>query len=287
MTEQNLWQTLVYYFEYPFVRYALIVGLLIALCSSLLGVTLVLKRFSFIGDGLSHVAFGAMAIAGVLHVSNDMLVVLPITVLSAVLLLRTGQNTKIKGDAAVAMISVGALAIGYLLMNLFSNSANISGDVCSTLFGSTSILTLTLPEVWLCIIMAIIVITVFLLFYHKIFAITFDENFANATGVKANAYNLLIAVITAFIIVLAMNLVGSLLISALIIFPALSAMRVFKSFRSVIICSAIISVICALSGIILSILFSTPVGSTIVVADIFVFFIFCVISSIVSRRSQS
>lgn len=287
MTEQNLWQTLVYYFEYPFVRYALIVGLLIALCSSLLGVTLVLKRFSFIGDGLSHVAFGAMAIAGVLHVSNDMLVVLPITVLSAVLLLRTGQNTKIKGDAAVAMISVGALAIGYLLMNLFSNSANISGDVCSTLFGSTSILTLTLPEVWLCIIMAIIVITVFLLFYHKIFAITFDENFANATGVKANAYNLLIAVITAFIIVLAMNLVGSLLISALIIFPALSAMRVFKSFRSVIICSAIISVICALSGIILSILFSTPVGSTIVAADIFVFFIFCVISSIVSRRSQS
>lgn len=287
MTEQNLWQTLVYYFQYPFVRYALIVGLLIALCSSLLGVTLVLKRFSFIGDGLSHVAFGAMAIAGVLGVSNNMLIVLPITVLSAVLLLRTGQNTKIKGDAAVAMISVGALAIGYLLMNLFSNSANISGDVCSTLFGATSILTLTLPEVWLCIIMAIIVIAVFLLFYHKIFAITFDENFANATGVKANVYNLLIAVITAFIIVLAMNLVGSLLISALIIFPALSAMRVFKSFRSVIICSAIISVICAMSGIILSILFSTPVGSTIVAADIFVFFIFCVISSVVARRPQS
>ncbi|MBR4318652.1 MAG: metal ABC transporter permease, partial [Oscillospiraceae bacterium] len=273
--------------QYPFVKYALIVGLLIALCSSLLGVTLVLKRFSFIGDGLSHVAFGAMAIAGVLGISNNMLIVLPITVISAVLLLRTGQNTKIKGDAAVAMISVGALAIGYLLMNLFSNSANISGDVCSTLFGSTSILTLTPPEVWLCIIMAVIVIAVFLLFYNKIFAITFDENFANATGVKANAYNLLIAVITALIIVLAMNLVGSLLISALIIFPALSAMRVFKSFRSVIICSAVISVVCALAGILLSILFSTPVGSTIVAADIFVFFIFCVISSIVSRRPQS
>ena len=274
----NIWETLVMYFQYPFVQYAMIVGLLIALCSSLLGVTLVLKRFSFIGDGLSHVAFGAMAIAGVLGVSNNMLIVLPITVLSAVLLLRTGQNTKIKGDAAVAMISVGALAMGYLLMNLFSSSANISGDVCSTLFGSTSILTLTKPEVWLCIIMAVIVIAVFLIFYHKIFAITFDENFAKATGVKADAYNLLIAVITALIIVLAMNLVGSLLISALIIFPSLSAMRVFKSFRSVIICSAVISVICAGLGIIISILFSTPVGSTIVAADILVFFMFWLVS---------
>ncbi len=289
MTETNmtLWQTLGYYFQYPFVQYAMIVGLLIALCSSLLGVTLVLKRFSFIGDGLSHVAFGAMAVAGVLGISNNMLIVLPVTVISAVLLLRTGQNTKIKGDAAIAMISVGALAIGYLLMNLFSKSANISGDVCSTLFGSTSILTLTKPEVWLCIIMALIVITVFLLFYHKIFAITFDENFANATGVKANAYNLLIAVITALIIVLAMNLVGSLLISALIIFPALSAMRVFRSFRSVILCSAVISVICAAAGIILSILFSTPVGSTIVAADILVFFIFCGISAAISGGKKA
>ena len=286
-TNMNLWQTLGYYFQYPFVQYAMIVGLLIALCSSLLGVTLVLKRFSFIGDGLSHVAFGAMAVAGVLGISNNMLIVLPVTVISAVLLLRTGQNTKIKGDAAIAMISVGALAIGYLLMNLFSKSANISGDVCSTLFGSTSILTLTKPEVWLCIIMALIVITVFLLFYHKIFAITFDENFANATGVKANAYNLLIAVITALIIVLAMNLVGSLLISALIIFPALSAMRVFRSFRSVILCSAVISVICAAAGIILSILFSTPVGSTIVAADILVFFIFCGISAAISGGKKA
>ncbi len=286
-TGLNLWDTLVYYFQYPFVQYAMIVGLLIALCSSLLGVTLVLKRFSFIGDGLSHVAFGAMAVAGVLGVSNDMTIVLPVTVISAILLLRTGQNTKIKGDAAVAMISVGALAIGYLLMNLFSKSANISGDVCSTLFGSTSILTLTKPEVWLCVIMALIVIAVFLLFYHKIFAITFDENFANATGVKANAYNLLIAVITALIIVLAMNLVGSLLISALIIFPALSAMRVFRSFRSVILCSAVISVICAASGIILSILFSTPVGSTIVAADILVFFIFCIISSVTTGGKKA
>lgn len=279
----NVWETLAYYFQFPLVKYALIVGLLIALCSSLLGVTLVLKRFSFIGDGLSHVAFGAMAIASVLNVSNNMAVVLPLTVLSAVLLLRTGQNTKIKGDAAIAMISVGALAIGYLLMNLFPRSSNISTDVCTTLFGSTSILTLTVQDVWLCVIMALIVLAVFLLFYHKIFAITFDENFASATGVKSNAYNLLIAVITALIIVLAMNLVGSLLISALIIFPALSAMRVFKSFRSVIICSAVISVICAGAGIILSILYGTPVGSTIVASDILVFFIFCLYSFFISK----
>ena len=227
-----MFETLHMYFQYPFVRYALIVGVLIALCSSLLGVTLVLKRFSFIGDGLSHVAFGAMAIASVLNITNNMLFILPVTVICAILLLRAGQNTRIKGDAAIAMISVGALAIGYLLMNLFSTSPNISGDVCSTLFGSTSILTLTKGEVWLCAILSIVV-AIFILFYNKIFAVTFDENFAKATGTRANAYNLLIAVVIAVIIVLAMNLVGSLLISALVIFPALSAMRMFKSFRSV------------------------------------------------------
>ena len=283
---KELWDTLSYYFSFPFVRYAMIVGLLIALCSSLLGVSLVLKRFSFIGDGLSHVAFGAMAVAVVTGVTDQMVIILPLTVISAILLLKTGQNTKIKGDAAVAMISVGALAIGYLLINMFSKSANISGDVCSTLFGSTSILTLTVTDLWVCVIMSVIVIAVFCVFYHKIFAVTFDENFAKATGVRANTYNLLIAVITALIIVLAMNLVGSLLISALIIFPALSAMRVFKSFGSVIICSAVISVICAAVGIILSILFSTPVGSTIVAADIVVFALFCLASSIIRRTSK-
>lgn len=261
-------ETLKLYLQYPFVRYALIVGVLIALCSSLLGVTLVLKRFSFIGDGLSHVAFGAMAVAAVLNLSDSMLFVLPATVLCAILLLRTGQNTKIKGDAAIAMISVGALAIGYLLMNLFSTSSNLSGDVCSTLFGSTSILTLTKTEVWLCAVLSVIVVITFILFYNKIFAVTFDEGFAQATGVKAGMYNLLIAVIIAVIIVLAMNLVGSLLISALVIFPALSAMRLFKSFRSVTICSAMLSVICALTGILISILAGTPVGSTIVAVDI-------------------
>ena len=263
--------TLALYLSFPFVRYALVVGVLIALCSSLLGVTLVLKRFSFIGDGLSHVAFGAMAVASVLNLSNDMLLVLPVTVLCAVLLLRAGQHTAIQGDAAVAMVSVGALAIGYLLMNLFSTSTNLTGDVCSTLFGSTSILTLTKTEVWLCAALSVIVVAVFVLFYNKIFAITFDEDFARAAGTPARLYNLLVAVIIAVIIVLAMNLVGSLLISALVIFPALSAMRVYKSFLAVTVCSAVVSVICALLGILISILAGTPVGSTIVAVDIVVF----------------
>ena len=266
------------YMAYLFVRYALIVGVLISLCSSLFGVTLVLKRFSFIGDGLSHVAFGAIAIASILSVSNSMILVMPITIICAVLLLRTGQNSKIKGDAAIAVISVGALAIGYLLMNLFSTSPNLSGDICSTLFGSTSILTLNLSEVWLCIVLSVCVIGLFLFFYNKIFAVTFDESFASAVGTKSSAYNLLIAVIIAVIIVLAMNLVGSLLISALIIFPALSAMRIFKSFKSVTICSAILSVVCTLLGILISISAGTPVGSTIVAADIAAYIIFVIIS---------
>ena len=278
-----MFETLRMYFQYPFVRYALIVGVLIALCSSLLGVTLVLKRFSFIGDGLSHVAFGAMAIASVLNITNNMLFILPVTVICAILLLRAGQNTRIKGDAAIAMISVGALAIGYLLMNLFSTSPNISGDVCSTLFGSTSILTLTKGEVWLCGFLSVVVVAIFILFYNKIFAVTFDENFARATGTRANAYNLLIAVVIAVIIVLAMNLVGSLLISALVIFPALSAMRLFKSFRSVTISAAVLSVLSATAGILISILAGTPVGSTIVAVDIAVFLISYGIGRITGR----
>lgn len=273
----NVFQTFSLYFSFPFVRYALITGVLIALCSSLLGVTLVLKRFSFIGDGLSHVAFGAMAIASVLNLTNNMLLVLPVTVACAVLLLRTGKNAKIKGDASIAMISVGSLALGYLLMNVFSTSANISGDVCSTLFGSTSILTLTKGEVWLCAALSVASVALFVFFYHKIFAVTFDEDFARATGINAGAYNLLIAVVIAVIIVLAMNLVGSLLISALVIFPALSAMRLFKTFKRVIICSALLSVVCALFGILVSIVASTPVGSTIVAANIAVFGVCCIV----------
>lgn len=267
------------YFTYPFVRYALIVGVLIALCSSLFGVTLVLKRLSFIGDGLSHVAFGAMAVAGILQFTNEMLFVLPATVVCAVLLLRGGQNTKIRGDAMIAMLSVGSLAIGYLLMNIFSTSSNLSGDVCSTLFGSTSILTLTRAEVGLCIVLSVIVMLIFLLCYHKIFAVTFDESFARATGLHASAYNLLTAIIIAVIIVLAMNLVGSLLISALVIFPALSAMRVFRSFRSVTLCSAILSVVGTSIGMLVSILAGTPVGSTIVAVYLVGFIGFSVVGS--------
>ena len=259
---------LAYYMEFPFVRYALIVGVLIALCSSLFGATLVLKRFSFIGDGLAHVAFGAMAIAAVLDITNEMTVVLPITIVCAVLLLRTGQNTIIKGDAAIAMISVGALGFGYLIMNLFSTSSNLTGDVCSTLFGSTSILTLTTKEVWLSVILSVVVVVFFIVYYNRIFSLTFDENFARATGMKVEWYNLLTAVVIAVIIVLAMNLVGSLLISALVIFPALSAMRIFQSYKSVILFSAGISVVCALLGMLVSILAGTPVGSTIVAVDV-------------------
>ena len=289
----ELFETLAYYFQFPAVRYALIVGVLVALCSSLLGVTLVLKRFSFIGDGLSHVAFGAMAVATltggiltqfkpVLDSTNNMIIIMPITIVAAVLLLRTGKNAKVKGDAAIAMISVGALALGYLLMNLsiFPKSSNISGDVCSTLFGSLSILTLTQTEVNICIAVSVVVIAVFILFYNKIFSVTFDEDFARATDSKAGTYNLLIAIIIAVIIVISMNLVGSLLISALIIFPALSAMRVLKSFKAVTICSACLSVFCATLGILISILFSTPVGSTIVAVDIAAFGVFCLIGAV-------
>lgn len=272
-----LLEKLTLYWAYPFVRYALVVGLLVALCSSLLGVTLVLKRFSFIGDGLSHVAFGGMAVAAVLGMTDDMPLTLAITVLCAILLLRTGNSTQIKGDAAVAMLSVGALAVGYLLMNLFSPSSNLSGDVCSTLFGSTSILTLTLQEVGLCAGLSLAVVVLFVLFYSKIFAVTFDEDFAKAVGTKAQRYNLFLAVIIAVVIVLAMNLVGSLLISALVVFPALSAMRLYKSFLSVTICSAVVSVCCAGFGILLAILAGTPVGSTIVAVDIVLFLIFCAI----------
>ena len=283
MSELTLFEKLSLYLSYPFVRYALIVGVLIALCSSLFGVTLVLKRFSFIGDGLSHVAFSAMSVATVLKLTNEMPLVLLLTILCAVLLLRTGQNAKIKGDAVIAMISVGALAIGYLLMYVFPRGGNVAGDVCSTLFGATSILTLSRTEVWLCAVLSVLVVGLFIFFYNKIFAVTFDESFMRATGINAPLYNLLIAVTVAVIIVLAMNLVGSLLISALVIFPALSAMRVYKSFRSVTVCSAILSVCCALLGLLIAILAGSPVGSTIVAVNIAAFAVFALIGKLKAR----
>ncbi len=277
-------EKLLFYMEYPFVRHALAVGVMIALCSSLLGVTLVLKRFSFIGDGLSHVAFGTTAIAAAANMTSSLTVVLPVTVVSAVLLLRTGRRAGINGDAALAMVSVGALAGGYLLMNLLSAGPNLSGDVCSTLFGSVSILTLTERDMYLCMALSVAAIAMFLLFYNKIFAVTFDENFARALGEKTDFYNFMIAVMTAVIIVLAMNLAGSLLVSALVVFPAISAMRVFGSFRAVTVCSAVISVFGVLCGILVSILAGTPVGSTIAVLYIGIFFVFCGLGKLKGRR---
>lgn len=271
------------YLSYPFVRYVLVVGTLIALCASMLGVVLVLKRFSFIGDGLSHVAFGAMAVATALQIADQTTFIMPVTIIAAVLLLRTGQNTKIKGDAAVAMLSVGSLAVGYLVLHKFSVSANVSGDVCSTLFGSTALLSLTEKEVWVCVTLTAVVVGVYCLFYNRIFAVAFDENFAKATGMKTGIYNLLLAVITAVLIVMAMKLVGSLLISALIVFPALSAMRILNNFKGVIIYSAVLSVVCALFGIVLSILGSSPVGATIVAVEIAVFLVHYLLGYVLRR----
>lgn len=272
----NIWS----YFSEDFVWYALIVAVLVALCSAVFGVILVLKRFSFIGDGLSHVAFGAMAIAAVLRITNDVLVVMPITVICAVILLKTGQHTKLKGDAAIAVFSVGALALGYLMMSIFSTSANVAGDVCSSLFGSSSILNLSRTDVWVCAAVSVAVLVAFVLLYNKIFAVTFDEDFSRAVGIRAPLYNLILAVITALIIVMAMDLVGSLLVSALIIFPALSAMRVCRSFRSVIVTAAGISVSCAVLGILASLAFSTPVGPTVVAADMIAFVAFWLLGKI-------
>lgn len=273
-------EKLALYFSYPFVRYALIVGVLIALCASLLGVTLVLKRLSFIGDGLSHVAFGAISVATVAKIAAPMTVVLPITVVCAVLFL---YQKKIRGDAAIAMVSVGSLAVGYLILNMFSTSTNLSGDVCSTLFGSVSILTLTKTEVWLCIILSVAVVTIFVLFYHRIFAVTFDEDFARASGSNARAYNLLLAVVISVIIVLSMNLVGTLLISALVVFPAVCAMSVFRSFLAVTVCASVLAVACAAAGILISILSGTPIGATIVAVNIAAFFVFQLIGLFARR----
>ncbi len=273
----NFFQELASYLHYPFVLYALGAGTMIALCSSLLGVPLVLKRFSFIGDGLAHVAFGAMAIASILGLTNDIWIVLPATVLSAIILLYGTRNSLIQGDAAIAMISVGALAVGYMLMSLFARSPNLSGDVCTTLFGSVAILTLSPPQFLLCTLLSIGTLLFYILFYRRIFAITFDADFAQASGINIRQDNLLLAIVIAIIIVLAMTLVGSLLVSALIVLPALSAMRICTSFKNVTICSAVISVLCAISGIFISIGASTPIGATIVVVNIGIFMVLAVI----------
>lgn len=281
----DMFSRLAEYLGYPFVRYSLIVGVLISLCTSLFGVPLVLKRFSFIGDGLSHVAFGALAIATVLRISNSMYIVLPVTAAAAIFLTASGGGKRrTRGDAAIAMFSVGALAAGYLLLNVFPASSNVAGDVCSTLFGSSLILTLSEAEVWLSVVLAAVTIFVFVFNYNRLFAITFDEDFSKASGINTRLYGLLTATVTAVIIVLAMNLVGSLLISALVVFPAMSAMRVCRSYKGVTVCSAIISVCCTLFGILFSIVFGTPVGCTVVLADVLVYIVTFVSGRLIGRQ---
>ena len=277
----NIGETLIHYFSYPFVRYAVIAGILISLCAGLLGVVLVLKRYAMIGDGLSHVAFGAMAVAAVLGFA-PMTVALPVTVAVAVLLLLAGEKQLIKGDSAIAMLSAGSLAVGYLLLNLFpsSDTGSLSGDVCASLFGSTSMMTLSGTDVWLCVGLSVAVIGFFVIFYHKIFAVTFDEGFATSSGIRVRGYNFLIAAISGVVIVLAMKLVGALLISSLIIFPALSAMRVFRSFRAVVLCSAVISVVGSLTGLLCALLLSTPTGASVAVVHIVIFLVFTLIGKL-------
>ncbi|MDO4537509.1 MAG: metal ABC transporter permease [Coriobacteriales bacterium] len=272
--------TLGQYLSYPFVQYALIVGVLIALCSSLLGTTLVMKRLSYIGDGLSHVAFGAYAVAAIAGISNSLVLTTPVTIVTAVYLMGRSNKAKVHGDAAIAMLSVASLAAGYLLMNVFSTSSNVSGDVCTTLFGSTSILTLTTGDVWLCVALSILVVSAFVLLYNRIFSVTFDVGFSQATGVSVKRYNLILAVMVALVIVLGMSLVGALLLSALVVFPCMAAMRVCHTFRSVTLCSAIISVVAALVGMLVSILFSTPVGATIVMFDAVAFVVLSIVGSL-------
>lgn len=275
------------YLSFPFVRYALIVSLLISLCAALLGVTLVLKRYSMIGDGLSHIAFGAGAVSAAVGVAG-MTISLPVTIVTAVLLLKSKSKKKIMGDSAIAMLSAGSLAIGYLLLNITeTGSSNLTGDVCSSLFGSTSILALKKSDVYMSLVLAIAVILVFLLFYNRIFSVTFDERFAKATGVHVDVYNLIMAIMSAVVIVMGMKLVGALLISSLIIFPSLSAMRVSRSYKGVIIISASLSVVCSLVGIFSSLVFETPVGAGIVAVNIVAFFVCWLIGELKKRIGRN
>ena len=262
------------FFSYTFIIYALIAGSLIALCSSLLGVPLVLKRYSMIGDGLSHVAFGSMAIAMALNAS-PLMISIPITVLSAFLLLRVSSNSNIKGDSSVALISTSSMALGILITSMTSG---LNTDVTSFLFGS--ILSIGKIDVIISIILAIFVIGFFVIFYNSIFSVTFDENFSNATGIKSSVFNSLIAVLTALTVVIGMRLMGAMMISSLIIFPSLSAMRIFKSYKSVTLCAIFTSIICFFIGIVLSFIVSSPAGATIVVVNLVIFVIFALIEKI-------
>lgn len=265
---------------YPFMVRALIVGILVALCASLLGVSMVLKRYSMIGDGLSHVGFGALAVATAFNMA-PLVISLPVVVLAAFLLLRIKESSKIKGDAAIALISTGSLAIGVMVISM---STGMNTDVCNYLFGS--ILGVKQNEVVLTIVLSAFVLILFVLFYNRIFAVTFDETFAKATGTNADLYNMLIALLTAFTIVLGMRTMGALLISSLIIFPALTSMRIFKRFRAVIICSAILSVLCFVAGLILSYVYATPTGASVAILNIGCFMLFSVFGWLRGKRCR-
>ena len=265
-----------YFTNYSFVRNALIVSVLVALCAALLGVVLVLRRFSLIGDGLSHVAFGAATVAATLGIF-DFSLTLPVTVLAAILILNTNEKRRIMGDAIIAVVSAASLAIGYLILDVGGGTSNLGGDVCTALFGSSAILSIDTYELIFTATIATVLVALTVIFYYKIFSISFDERFAKATGTKTEAYNLVIAIITAVVIVIGMKLAGALLMSALIVFPAMSAMKICKSFKFTIIVAAIIAVICAVGGVLLSILLETPVGATIAAVDILAYGIFAII----------
>ncbi|MCF0143389.1 MAG: metal ABC transporter permease [Parasporobacterium sp.] len=264
--------------SYPFMVRALVCGALIAVCASLLGVSLVLKRYSMIGDGLSHVGFGALAIATAMNWA-PLAVSVPVVILAAFLLLRLNENARIKGDAAIALISTGALAVGILVVSL---TTGVNIDIYNYMFGS--VLAIGKSDLWLSVGLSAAVIIVYVLFFNRIFAVTFDESFVKAEGLSSGLYNMLIALLVAVTIVLGMRLMGALLISALIIFPALTSMRIFKSFKGVTVCAAISAVVCFTAGIILSYNISTPVGATVVCIDIAVFIVFWLISKIKAKR---
>lgn len=269
-----MFDTVIEMLSYPFMTRAFLVGSLVALCSALLGVSLVLKRYSMIGDGLSHVGFGAMAIAAAMNAA-PLTIVIPVVIVAAILLLRISGNAKIKGDAAIALISTTSLAVGVMVISL---TTGMNTDVYNYMFGS--ILAMSAEDVKLSLVLSVFVLILFIVFYHKIFAITFDETFARATGVKAGVYNTLIAVLTAVTIVLGMRMMGALLISSLIIFPALTSMRVCRTFKSVIINAAVISVVCLIAGVTLSYVAATPAGASVVLANLVMMVLYTVVGAV-------
>ena len=269
-----MFDTVIEMLSYPFMTRAFLVGSLVALCSALLGVSLVLKRYSMIGDGLSHVGFGAMAIAAAMNAA-PLTIAIPVVIVAAILLLRISGNAKIKGDAAIALISTTSLAVGVMVISL---TTGMNTDVYNYMFGS--ILAMSAEDVKLSLVLSVFVLILFIVFYHKIFAITFDETFARATGVKAGVYTTLIAVLTAVTIVLGMRMMGALLISSLIIFPALTSMRVCRTFKSVIINAAVISVVCLIAGVTLSYVAATPAGASVVLANLVMMVLYTVVGAV-------